>query len=338
MIDYNKLFAFHSIIKNAKAIKCFSGSNCLALYDKRTRTTFSKFMSAPRPVRKYFITDSTLKRIDAMDLSNCPCSSLSSLFDKYENEVGFVFCDRNKIHFMYSITNNFISLICFKGEKEPLRYRDPLTRFQSNNIEDYSYMDKAIVGGCILPFSENNPIMLPNSIIGRMNNKLGMTSKTVNREHLAEIKKFKRECDTLESQGVSLSDEMSLDELRIKSPRLYAENINHNSKISDIWICIKMFVFLKTAKVIDETFITESGVSRQYNPYEKRSQGVIVVDSFYDTSINVINPFSVSGHFRNQPKKNENGEWYKELIYIDSFIKQGYTRKAKMLDDDLPIA
>lgn len=193
MIDYNKLFAFRSIINNTKAIKTFSNSNSLALYDKRLRTTFSKFLSAPRPVRIFFVTDSTMKRIEVMDLSHCPCSSLKSLFDKYDNEVGFVFCNKDKIHFIYSITNNFISLICFKGEKRSLVYRDPTKRYQNNNIEieDYSYMDKAIIGSCILPYSDDNPIMLPNCASGRIRSRIdGDSAFAVSREFLSEVKKI----------------------------------------------------------------------------------------------------------------------------------------------------
>lgn len=32
-----------------------------------------------------------------------------------------------------------------------------------------------------------------------------------------------------------------------------------------------------------------------------------------------------------QPKKNDKGEWIKELIYINEFEKHGYHRQAKIL-------
>jgi len=40
-------------------------------------------------------------------------------------------------------------------------------------------------------------------------------------------------------------------------------------------------------------------------------------------------PFGVRGHFRLQPKKNDEGEWIKEMIYIKPFIKTGYNIKAR---------
>lgn len=52
-------------------------------------------------------------------------------------------------------------------------------------------------------------------------------------------------------------------------------------------------------------------------------------DSSYFTTIIRKGDFMVNGHLRMQPKKI-NGEWTHELIYIDSFMKHGYTRKAKI--------
>ncbi len=42
--------------------------------------------------------------------------------------------------------------------------------------------------------------------------------------------------------------------------------------------------------------------------------------------------FTVSGHFRLQPKKI-NGEWTREMIYINSFEKHGYHRSARILEE-----
>ena len=42
----------------------------------------------------------------------------------------------------------------------------------------------------------------------------------------------------------------------------------------------------------------------------------------------------VSGHFRLQPKKDENGEWTRELIYIEPYAKKGYHRLAKVINVD----
>ena len=36
--------------------------------------------------------------------------------------------------------------------------------------------------------------------------------------------------------------------------------------------------------------------------------------------------FSVRGHFRLQPQKDNTGNWTKELIYINEFQKHGYIK------------
>lgn len=58
---------------------------------------------------------------------------------------------------------------------------------------------------------------------------------------------------------------------------------------------------------------------------------VKIMDSTWFTTICRNEGFNVRGHFRLQPKKNENGEWIKELIYINEFQKYGYHRQAKIL-------
>ena len=99
-------------------------------------------------------------------------------------------------------------------------------------------------------------------------------------------------------------------------------------KKKGIEYALKMLVYLKTSKEITQEYIPDN------TPTYKRKKGYrpqnyIQVDSTWNKNIEVNSPFPVSGHFRNQPKKDSNGEWYKELIYIEAFIKNGYHRKAK---------
>ena len=56
------------------------------------------------------------------------------------------------------------------------------------------------------------------------------------------------------------------------------------------------------------------------------------LDSKWFTSLVNSQGFKVGGHFRLQPKKKE-GEWTKELIWINDFEKKGYNRKAGILND-----
>ena len=55
------------------------------------------------------------------------------------------------------------------------------------------------------------------------------------------------------------------------------------------------------------------------------------LDSKWFTSLVNSKGFKVGGHFRLQPKKKD-GEWTKELIWINDFEKKGYSRKAGILN------
>lgn len=57
---------------------------------------------------------------------------------------------------------------------------------------------------------------------------------------------------------------------------------------------------------------------------------VNIRDCTWFTTICRSEGFRVRGHFRLQPRKNEKGEWTKELIYINEFEKHGYHRQAKI--------
>lgn len=59
--------------------------------------------------------------------------------------------------------------------------------------------------------------------------------------------------------------------------------------------------------------------------------GITFVDSTWFTNLVKSDGFKVRGHFRLQPKKKD-GEWTKELIWINDFQKSGYTAQARMLN------
>lgn len=59
---------------------------------------------------------------------------------------------------------------------------------------------------------------------------------------------------------------------------------------------------------------------------------VQVLDSRWFTTICRDDGFLVSGHFRLQPCKDENGEWTRKLIYINPYAKHGYHRLAPIVN------
>lgn len=59
---------------------------------------------------------------------------------------------------------------------------------------------------------------------------------------------------------------------------------------------------------------------------------VQVLDSRWFTTICREEGFLVSGHFRLQPCKDEQGEWTRKLIYISPYAKHGYHRLAPIVN------
>lgn len=59
---------------------------------------------------------------------------------------------------------------------------------------------------------------------------------------------------------------------------------------------------------------------------------VQVLDSRWFTTICRDEGFLVSGHFRLQPCKDENGEWTRKIIYINPYAKHGYHRLAPIVN------
>lgn len=74
------------------------------------------------------------------------------------------------------------------------------------------------------------------------------------------------------------------------------------------------------SRLLNEKSINETGLE------------VKVLDSRWFTTICRDEGFLVTGHFRLQPKKDENGEWTRELIYINPYAKKGYHRLAPVVN------
>lgn len=102
----------------------------------------------------------------------------------------------------------------------------------------------------------------------------------------------------------------------------------------------KLMIYLAVKKYVKvEKIVVPIGVTTKlddkildYKSKEKirneSGQEVIVMDSRWFRKIVNDNEIFVRGFFRFQNKKNEFGEWYKELIFVDSFIRHGYHRNA----------
>lgn len=318
MINYKENYIFNFLEK--KALRGFSSFSSCIFYDKRIKEVFRKQLSISVKPIKYYFTDSTMKRVLPIDLANCYPTKLGYLSDKYPDEFGLCICKLDNIGFIYQIGLNDIKIIVTSGTN-----KSGNTTIDEFGRIDYSAWNKTIVGSAIISFDSDKVSIMPNNTLSFiLNGKLEFAGAEMKSEILKIAKSMKKIADS-EKTLLSITKN---DDLRLF-------NLVEDIKIKEakIWTAIKMFIFLKTANVVDKTFISDSKICVKGNTAEKENEGIIVVDSTWDSSIHVINPFSVSGHFRYQPKKNEKKEWYKEVIYIDSFMKTGYNRRAKIDTD-----
>ena len=107
-----------------------------------------------------------------------------------------------------------------------------------------------------------------------------------------------------------------------------------------VWFTIifAILMFKKYAKV--ETKILKPNeksidIATNEKHLNKHYQCVTILDCTWFTNIIRRTPFGVRGHFRLQPKKNQNGDWIKEMIYIEPFMKNGYAKRAKIETQDI---
>ena len=104
-----------------------------------------------------------------------------------------------------------------------------------------------------------------------------------------------------------------------------------------IYLAVKKYVQVETIIVPYNSTIKMSDVILDYKFKDKiqniSGQEVIVMDSRWFRKIINENDIFVRGFFRFQNKKNERGEWYKELIFVDSYIRHGYHRNALIEED-----
>lgn len=100
------------------------------------------------------------------------------------------------------------------------------------------------------------------------------------------------------------------------------------------YLAVKKYAKVETIVIPDMAISVLEDSCGEYKHKEKvrneSGQEVIVMDSRWFLKIVNDNDIPVRGFFRMQNKKNNLGEWYKELIYVDSFVRHGYHRNAKI--------
>jgi hypothetical protein len=105
-----------------------------------------------------------------------------------------------------------------------------------------------------------------------------------------------------------------------------------------IYLAVKKYAKVETIIVPNKTISIVEDSINEYKHKEKvrneSGQKVIIMDSRWFVKIINDNDIFVRGFFRLQNKKNEFGEWYKELIFVDSFVRHGYHLNAKIENEN----
>lgn len=288
----------------------------------------------------FYFSDTTMKRVENMDTAKLNAEDILPICHKSENRTGIVLSSENyrRLCFGYTISENQIIIGVYRSSKSSMHSANP------NSVISNIWLGSIIIsesGVEIIPstlFPILFAIMRGESVKGR-----------IDKDHLPALRGMRREIikytDAFHRDDNALDDNARDDNMRElyfdmkklsqdeRIPWTKREAMAYLFKYDLLLTALKMFLFLKTASVIQQTYISEDK-GRTYERKQGTVRNYVLVDSTWDSDITVLNPFAVRGHFRHQPKKDERGRWYRDLIYIDAFMKKGYHRRAtKVLQD-----
>ena len=161
------------------------------------------------------------------------------------------------------------------------------------------------------------------------------------RESDAKSKFFVHSNNYSEGNGIHVV----VDETIIKDDFLFtgdvSNRINGLGGIADyivVYVAVKKYVKVEITVIPEGVFKGIEGTP--LNDVDRKKilnytgQKVIVMDSKWFRKIINDNVIPVRGFFRMQNKKDSNGEWIKELIWVDPFIRHGYHRNAKIEEEN----
>lgn len=289
----NELSLF-SLINNKKSLDAFSKKYANTFLTKHSKTIFSGFKNN-LGVKYYHITDTSKERIKCVPVDKINASNLIDL--KERKSCGLVYFN-DGLHFIYLIRDNGVYILTSRQKRK-------------KTVEDINFHASQLISSIMyFDFFSNSKSQYINNVLDFIINK---DTLLLNEPTLRPI--FKKMANP-ENEGHA--------ELIANS------KIDWEAKYNDSQLCLKAFMFIHFAKTIDTTRICQSEENRsvleRLKGIKQKDVNIIQVDTYWDENMKVINPFSVSGHFRNQPI----GEGRKETktIYIDSFMKSGYTRNA----------
>lgn len=281
------------VINDPKALKAFSEKGCTGFGTKHSKYLFANFNV--KESKFFHITDTTKERIKNVPVEEINGCKLIDL--KQKQGCGCVYFN-DGLHFIYVIKQNGVYIMTSSQRRRKI-VNDP-TFYAGQMMSGFLYYD----------FYSDYEACYINNLIDALNK----TDHSLHFEPtvLKEIKNLRAELneDKKELYNMYVSD--------------------YNKKHNETRLCLQAFIFIHFAKVMDTTRISQDNDFRSFSDRLKNrpltQSNIIRVDTRYDETLNVINPFSVKGHYRNQPCGT--GRTETKLIYIDDFMKKGYTRLA----------
>lgn len=246
----------------------------------------------------FYFTANSQQRIANIPTEKITGGKLISLKEK-AGETGYVYFE-DGINFVYCITKAGIHIMSSHGKHETIFRTEEGIQSMVNMVSGYIYMDF---------YSDTLDYWINN--VFDIANKDHLLAKD---EHLKGLLNKMEKTDSI----------------------AIAYKEDFNIKWNDTITALRGFLFIFLAKVLNTTKISCDNDSIKFSEkiFNKTQMlDVIRIDSFYDESMTVINPFAVTGHFRNQPIGIGRSET--KLIYIDSFMKTGYTRDATKIKEHI---
>lgn len=272
--------------------------------------------------KPYYFSDKTMERVKHMELDELNNADFISICKRSGKDCGFCLSGPSyqRLSFGYVVRDNHILLSVAKNNNS--------SRFSDNPV---SVLRDMMVGSIVI--TSDNVEIIPDCPLSQYMRFVVNPNAKVEVEDAREVLRIAKE---FKAHKELFSAELPVDALNYFRALSLNDTVPAIKRASETYLykhnllmyALKMFVFLKTASIIEQTYISDDKPIMSYERKKGFIRNFVLVDSTWDGDITVLNPFSVRGHFRRQPKKDENGEWYKELIYIDSFMKKGYHRRA----------
>lgn len=256
----------------------------------------------------FLLTRNTTRRVSNMDISSLDAEALLLICN--DGERCGVICEEpdgeSRLSLAYAICKDHIVIDVFDGKRPA-------------SGEDAALL-RAIIGTIVI--MGNTIELVPDSSLEYVLHPEKLQAASfIDPIFRKELKRFIRERDRL-GGDIPAEDK----ELRRKCPHIAKTLDLYNMKKNLLANALKMFVFVHCAEVSNAQYISDDRDMTQSFNGSNLAMDYYLVDSTWDQSIDVINPFKVSGHFKMQPFGE--GRSLRKLIYVDDYMKHGYHRRA----------